>query len=163
MVRAAKPWRSLWSVFSICPCNPERSRLTVLWRLRFSLLWLQPLECFVGLPLSFVAGIPAKVSFSHVAMIVNATCFQAGGVISCAGTKQSDCTIGVQWKAKQLGVALFAYFAVRFDELRGDLRDNRITRSAQCAHMIGYPWSQRENFGFRTNAPLLAVSAFDGD
>ena len=40
-------------------------------------------------------------------------------------------------------------------ELRGDLRDDGVTRAAQCAHAVGYPISQRENAGF--NAPGFSV------
>ena len=42
-----------------------------------------------------------------------------------------------------------------FHELRGDLRDDGVTRAAQCAHPVGYPMSQRLNAGF--NAPGFSV------
>lgn len=60
-------------------------------------------------------------------------------------------------------------FPESFDELRRDLRDNGVTRSAQSAHAIGNPMSQRENRGFRLgrfvggDASMFSIGAGDKD
>jgi hypothetical protein len=51
---------------------------------------------------------------------------------------------------------------IRLYDFRCRLRDNGVTRSAQYAHSIGYPISQREKRGFSWDGAIFSVSAVDG-